>query len=354
MLSLLRWAALPAGSRSLSLTLAASPSPTLPSSSLQALERIAGLLEEGGAGGLVLAERGDAEGVPRHPAFRLFGAMNPATDAGKRDLPAPLRNRFTELWIGEPPHVRTEAGRGRGVAPASSRTPSPNALFSLCLLLLQQRSDLAQIVGGYLAGVVAGAPVEAIVDFYLASKAEAVSTSVAPALPGCGLACLCTPRSHLSPTPPTPLYPPTRQPPQDATLQDGAGHKPAYNLRTLCRALEYTAAATPTYGLLRALWDGFAMSFLTQLDPGSGAKLERLMQQHLLGPGTSLKVLMRAPPAPPGPDYVQFDQFWVGTGGGALPAPGDGEALSRLLLLCLSPALPLASVLPMLLPMLLA
>ena len=51
---------------------------------VQALERIAGLLEDvaGGSGSLVIAERGDAEGVPRHPAFRLFGAMNPATDAG--------------------------------------------------------------------------------------------------------------------------------------------------------------------------------------------------------------------------------------------------------------------------------
>lgn len=102
----------------------------------------------------MIAERGDSEGVPRHPAFRLFGAMNPATDAGgwlvgycstgkehldlqagdhthaaallvplllltcascpapqlvpsagKRDLPAPLRNRFTEIWVGEPPQV---------------------------------------------------------------------------------------------------------------------------------------------------------------------------------------------------------------------------------------------------------
>ncbi len=49
---------------------------------LQALERIAGLLEEAGSGSLVIAERGDSEGVPRHPSFRLFGAMNPATDAG--------------------------------------------------------------------------------------------------------------------------------------------------------------------------------------------------------------------------------------------------------------------------------
>jgi len=123
------------------------------------------------------------------------------------------------------------------------------------------------------------------------------------------------------------------------------------------------------------------MSFLTQLDPPSGSRLEKLMQAHLLGPGTSLKVhsprrdhacwlpwavlpaccgnllgqcsglvesawgsplaclpfsqcnifncpiqvLLRAPPAPPGPDHVLFDQFWVGTGGGPLPAPGEGE-----------------------------
>ena len=63
---------------------------------LQALERIAGLLE-GCTSSIVLAERGDAAPVARHPGFRLLAAMNPATDAGKRDLPAPLRNRFTEV-----------------------------------------------------------------------------------------------------------------------------------------------------------------------------------------------------------------------------------------------------------------
>ncbi len=30
----------------------------------------------------------------------------PLAAAGKRDLPAPLRNRFTEMWVGEPPQVR--------------------------------------------------------------------------------------------------------------------------------------------------------------------------------------------------------------------------------------------------------
>ena len=37
-----------------------------------------------------------------------------------------------------------------------------------------------------------------------------------------------------------------------------------------------------------------------------------------------VQTLLRAPPAPPGPDFVRFDQFWVGTGGGRLPAPGEG------------------------------
>ena len=49
---------------------------------LQALERIAGLLE-GSSGSIVLAERGDSVAVQRHPNFRLLAAMNPATDAGE-------------------------------------------------------------------------------------------------------------------------------------------------------------------------------------------------------------------------------------------------------------------------------
>eukprot|EP00887_Chlorella_sp_A99_P000601 scaffold17.g601.t1 len=210
----------------------------------EALERIAGLLEDE-RGSLVIAERGDATSVPRHPSFRLFAAMNPATDAGKRDLPAPLRNRFTEVWVGEPP----------------------------------QREDLAAIAARFLPGT--GPAVDSVVDFYVAAKAEA-----------------------------------------EATLQDGAGHKPAYNLRTLCRALEYAAAAAPVYGLQRGLWDGFAMSFLTQLDPGSAPRLEALMQAHLLGPGVSPASLMHAPPQAPGPGHVLFDHFWVEAG--PRPLPGSG------------------------------
>jgi hypothetical protein len=52
---------------------------------------------------------------------------------------------------------------------------------------------------------------------------------------------------------------------QEARLTDGAGQKPAYNLRTLCRALDYARMAAPLYGLQRALYDGFSMAFMTQV-----------------------------------------------------------------------------------------
>jgi midasin len=204
----------------------------------EALERISGLLEEDD-GSITVAERGDVDAIARHPNFRIFAAMNPATDAGKRDLPGPLRNRFTEIWVGEPRH----------------------------------RDDLAAIVAGHLLPISMGAPVHDVVDFYLAVKDAA-----------------------------------------DTTLQDGAGHKPTYNLRTLSRALEYAARASAVYGLQRALYDGFAMSFLTQLDPASTEIMLKLMLQHLVGQGTSLKALMNASPTAPSETCVLFDHYWVEVG----------------------------------------
>jgi midasin (ATPase involved in ribosome maturation) len=77
---------------------------------------------------------------------------------------------------------------------------------------------------------------------------------------------------------------------QERSLADGAGAKPGYNLRTLCRALEYARLALPVYGLQRSLYDGAAMAFLTQLAPAAAPVLERLLAQHLLGGATQLKV----------------------------------------------------------------
>lgn len=66
--------------------------------SSETLECLNGILESD-SGSIVLTERGDMESVRRHPDFRLFACMNPATDVGKRDLPPGLRSRFTEIYV---------------------------------------------------------------------------------------------------------------------------------------------------------------------------------------------------------------------------------------------------------------
>ncbi|XP_057771067.1 midasin isoform X2 [Salvia miltiorrhiza] len=62
------------------------------------LQRVTGVLENE-RGSVCLAERGDIEYIHRHPNFRMFACMNPATDAGKRDLAVSLRSRFTEYFV---------------------------------------------------------------------------------------------------------------------------------------------------------------------------------------------------------------------------------------------------------------
>ncbi|KAG1362520.1 Midasin [Cocos nucifera] len=65
---------------------------------VETLQRISGVLD-GDKGTLCLTERGDIDYIDRHPSFRLFACMNPATDAGKRELPYSFRSRFTEYFV---------------------------------------------------------------------------------------------------------------------------------------------------------------------------------------------------------------------------------------------------------------
>ncbi|KAG0168625.1 AAA ATPase midasin [Apophysomyces sp. BC1034] len=104
----------------------------------ETLECLSGLLQDA-QGSLLLTERGDVEPVQRHPNFRLFACMNPATDVGKRDLPPGLRNRFTEFYV-HPPDSRYE--------------------------------DLLQIVKRYLVNVSTGddRACEDVAEFYMEAK----------------------------------------------------------------------------------------------------------------------------------------------------------------------------------------
>ncbi len=68
------------------------------------LESLADLfsLEQDGGPSIMLPDTGNAERIRAHKDFRIFAAMNPATDVAKRDLPLSLRSRFTEIFIEAP------------------------------------------------------------------------------------------------------------------------------------------------------------------------------------------------------------------------------------------------------------
>lgn len=74
------------------------------------------------------------------------------------------------------------------------------------------------------------------------------------------------------------------------SLTDGSS-APAYNLRSLARAMQYVAHAAPLHGLQRALFDGFGMTFAGMLDSEGAALISSLVQKHILSG--------RAPPGLP-------------------------------------------------------
>lgn len=202
----------------------------------ETLECLSGLLE-GSAGSLVLLDRGDTVPLVRHPDFRLFACMNPATDVGKRNLPLGLRNRFTELYVEE----------------------------------LENEGDLRILVSAYLRclnpnrNIISG-----IISFYLVVRKEA-----------------------------------------NSRLVDGTGHRPHYSLRTLCRALKYVAA-NPCHSLQRSLYEGFCLSFLTQLDRSSHPVVQKLVCQHILMGST--KCLKQPIPCPSDRHCVEVEGYWVSQG----------------------------------------
>jgi hypothetical protein len=110
------------------------------------------------------ARRARMSGAPEQAASLLQRGAGRAR-AGKRELPAPLRNRMTEVWVAEP----------------------------------AAREDLRALVAAYLAGAAPAPPVDAVVDFYLAARAEAVRARAGPPCRGvvrAGLAALSwSPRS---------------------------------------------------------------------------------------------------------------------------------------------------------------
>ncbi|XP_076336290.1 midasin isoform X2 [Tachypleus tridentatus] len=107
----------------------------------ETLEECLGGILDGNSEGMLLLERGDNQLLMRHPDFRLFACMNPATDVGKRDLPPGVRNRFTEFFMEE----------------------------------LEDKSDLRILIESYLQSLTLSSKMtEGIVQFYLHIKGKAL------------------------------------------------------------------------------------------------------------------------------------------------------------------------------------
>ena len=94
---------------------------------------------------IALTERGDWTPIQRHPNFRLFAAMNPPTDFGKKALLPAMRNRFSELHVAEMTDPR-----------------------DLSLIVGQHLQELPQ----------AKCPTKEVVDFYLECRKLAGETLV--------------------------------------------------------------------------------------------------------------------------------------------------------------------------------
>lgn len=211
------------------------------------LENIASLLHHGSEGSpsVLLSEAGDVERVFGHPDFRIFGAMNPATDAGKRDLPPGLRSRFTEFYVHSPD---------------------------------TDLNDLLALIEKYLGNLTIG------------------DQRAAPDL--------------------AQLYMEVKKLSNENKLTDGAGQRPHFSIRTLVRALIYVIDHATIYGLRRAIFEGFSMSFLTVLSLESERSLIPLLEAFIFGNAKNSRALLGQTPRPPqdGHEYVQFKHYWMRRG----------------------------------------
>ncbi len=211
------------------------------------LESLADLLTNGGdeSPSLLLSDTGDTQRIYAHKDFRIFGAMNPATDVGKRDLPLSLRSRFTEIFLDSPD---------------------------------KSLEDLTSLVSAYLGN-------------YNHLDVRAASDI-----------------AH--------LYFEIQKFAEENRLVDGADQKPHFSLRTLTRTLVYVIDIAPSCGFRRALFEGFSMSFLTQLNKDSELVLQPLIDKYILGSQKNIRALLRQTPRFPenNKQYVQFRHYWIAQG----------------------------------------
>ncbi|XP_055346473.1 midasin-like isoform X2 [Paramacrobiotus metropolitanus] len=178
--------------------------------------------------------------IPRHPDFRLLACMNPATDLGKRDLPAAVRSRFTEIYCGD----------------------------------LSDRGEVRQIVVAYLQPLALNVELlEKVVELFFILKTLA-----------------------------------------ETKMVDGVSHKPHYSLRTFTQALKF-AVKNPMGKVVRSLYEGFCLSYLTQLSRESQSLMKKTIAEHLFGEaGLKHPDLSLRAPRPTAGRYERIEGYWIACG----------------------------------------
>lgn len=110
------------------------------------------------------------------------------------------------------------------------------------------------------------------------------------------------------------LYLKAKQLSETNKIVDGANQRPHFSIRTLTRTLIYVCDIVSIYGLRRALYEGFSMSFLTLLDRKSEDILKPEILKYTVDRlKNSKSVMSQIPPVPSSnPDeYVQFKHYWM-------------------------------------------
>ncbi|KAI8073967.1 hypothetical protein BC940DRAFT_267177 [Gongronella butleri] len=101
---------------------------------------------------------------------------------------------------------------------------------------------------------------------------------------------------------------------QQHKLVDGANQRPHFSIRTLARALTYVVQIQSVYGLRRSLYEGFCMTFLTQLGKESEQLMRDLIHKTLLRNVKQIAQLTTMIPKQPAPHYIPFGYFWLEQG----------------------------------------
>ena len=232
--------------------------------SAETLQFLGTLLEDTSSknSSVILYEKGDNEPLTRHADFRLFGAMNPASDIGKRNLPSNIRNRFTEIFVDE----------------------------------LDSEHDLGLMIKSYLDTLndVNNELIKSVVEFYLSLKKSDNNNNNSE------------PNAIIK------------------KLTNGVGMPPTYSLRTLCRGLKY-ASNNYCNNTLLSVYDGVCLSFLTDLNRESSVVLEEHIKNSILkrcaaGPGAAKFIPSKIQRVRPRTEiifnnkaigYIKIEDYWI-------------------------------------------